>query len=200
VLSSYVGYQSRMTPDEEMREELMRPYINLLCKESKNWLAYSKFLLQRSSNEFVRMKLKERSLLQVNTLVDQFRDRQPLLLEKIRLIPALNYPYRYQLSRNLAQFFMTLGVYMSAYELLKQVDLMEEAIKCLFLAGRETQAFELAQKILATKKTDEAGILCMLGDIKRDPSYYEQSWEASGRKFARAKRCMARTKFARGLI
>lgn len=78
---------------------------------------------------------------------------------------------------------------------------MEDAIKCLFFAGRETQAFELAQKILESgKKEDEAAILCMLGDIKRDPEYYEKSWEVSGGKFARAKRCLARTKFGRGLF
>jgi tetratricopeptide (TPR) repeat protein len=89
---------------------------------------------------------------------------------------------------------------MSAYELLKQIDLDEEAISCLFMAGRETQATNLANKILEKDGAQKPGILCLMGDIKRDPSYYEKAWEVSGKRYARAKRSMARIKFHRGLF
>ena len=36
----------------------------------------------------------------------------------------------------LAQNYQKLGVFMSAYELLKSVGIYEEAIRCLFMAGR----------------------------------------------------------------
>lgn len=70
-------------------------------------------------------------------------------------------------------------MYMSAYEMLKEVELSEEAIKCLYMAGRETQAMELANDTLEKyKKLDEtdpkyANMLCMMGDIKRDFKFYE---------------------------
>lgn len=38
----------------------------------------------------------------------------------------------------------------------------------------------------------------MLGDIKRDGKYYEKAWEVSGKRFARAKRSLARMKFSQG--
>jgi hypothetical protein len=45
--------------------------------------------------------------------------------------------------------YETMVMYMSAYELLKEVELSEDAIKCLYMAGRETQALELANDVLA---------------------------------------------------
>lgn len=83
---------------------------------------------------------------------------------------------------------------MSAFELLKQIDLKEDAIQCLFGAGRHTQASEMAQEALdsSTDDSQKPAILCLLGDIRRDPQYYEKAWELSGKKYARAKRSLAK--------
>jgi hypothetical protein len=42
------------------------------------------------------------------------------------------------LQRELAKDYMNLGVYISAYELLLEVQLYEDCILCLFLGGRAT--------------------------------------------------------------
>lgn len=39
---------------------------------------------------------------------------------------------------------------MSAYELLYRIGIYDEAVKCLFAAGRQTQAIELADKLMAS--------------------------------------------------
>jgi tetratricopeptide (TPR) repeat protein len=44
-------------------------------------------------------------------------------------------------------------------------------------------------------KMNEANILCLLGDIKKDGSYYERAWEVSEKRSARAMRCLARIHF-----
>lgn len=36
----------------------------------------------------------------------------------------------------LAQNYQKIGIFMSAYELMKTVSMDEEAVKCLFMAGR----------------------------------------------------------------
>jgi len=36
--------------------------------------------------------------------------------------------------------YKSIGAFISAYELLSEVELSEEAIRCLFIAGRQTQA------------------------------------------------------------
>ena len=40
--------------------------------------------------------------------------------------------------------YQKMAMFMSAYELLKEVELSEDAVKCLYMAGRETQALEVA--------------------------------------------------------
>jgi tetratricopeptide (TPR) repeat protein len=97
--------------------------------------------------------------------------------------------------RELAKSYQSMGVFISAYELLLEVGLYEDCILCLFLGGRATQAEELAAERLKIDKNAPPGILCLLGDIKRDHTYYKQAWEASGHKFARAMRSLGRYYF-----
>jgi hypothetical protein len=59
---------------------------------------------------------------------------------------ALNYPMRWQLMRELSKNYISIGVFMSAYELLSEVELWEDCILCLFLGGRATQAEQLASE------------------------------------------------------
>lgn len=46
--------------------------------------------------------------------------------------------------------------------------------------------------------TKSPNILCLLGDIKKESSYYEKAWEESNHKCARAMRSMARQHYFRG--
>lgn len=59
---------------EDGTHMLLRPYINSVVMKSNNWLAFSKALLYRSKNEIDRSKTMERSLAQMQALIDQFRD------------------------------------------------------------------------------------------------------------------------------
>lgn len=53
---------------------------------------------------------------------------------------------RFLFQKELAEMYQTTGLYMSAYELLREVELTEDAILCLAIAGRQTEA---------VKKSDE---------------------------------------------
>jgi hypothetical protein len=94
--------------------------------------------------------------------------------------------------RELAKDYMSIGVFISAHELLMEVELYEDCILCLFMGGRSSQAEELANERLEKDKKMSPGILCLLGDIKKDHTYYRKAWEVSGEKFARAMRSMGR--------
>jgi tetratricopeptide (TPR) repeat protein len=100
--------------------------------------------------------------------------------------------------------YQDMVMYMSAYELLKDVELSEDAIKCLYMAGRESQALELANEVLARYEKEGvndpkyANMLCMIGDVKRDPRLYTQAWEVSKNRCARAMRSLAKWKFQEG--
>jgi hypothetical protein len=71
-------------------------------------------------------------------LIDQFKDKDTTIGVKTAYYPALNYPLRWQLMRELAKSYMDMGVFISAYELLLEVELFEDCILALFLGGRAT--------------------------------------------------------------
>jgi hypothetical protein len=70
VLQAYVGYVTKTRPKDENRGELLRPYITAVVEKSNNWLVYSHALYLRSRNELDGTKTKERSVLQLQALID----------------------------------------------------------------------------------------------------------------------------------
>ena len=70
VVQSYVNYYFKSSPKDEVRAELLRPYIQACLNESQNWLVFSHALLLRSRNELEKTKTKERSVMQMQALID----------------------------------------------------------------------------------------------------------------------------------
>lgn len=73
---------------------------------------------------------------QMQMLIDQFRDQETPTLEKINYAFATNYPMSWGVKLELSRHYQKIGIFMSAYELMRTVAMDEEAIKCLFMAGR----------------------------------------------------------------
>jgi len=67
--------------------------------KAQNWLVYSMCLFVRSLNEFQRTKTKERSLLQLQALVDQFNDKKPGAYDRIKYYYSLYYPSYLELQK-----------------------------------------------------------------------------------------------------
>lgn len=65
IIQAYVNYYFKVSPKDEVRAELLKPYIQACMNESQNWLVFSQALLLRSRNELEKVKTKERSVLQV---------------------------------------------------------------------------------------------------------------------------------------
>lgn len=81
----------------------------------------------------------------MDELIVQFRDQKTLMATKIEYSFAVGYPMSWGVKLELAKNYETIGINMSAYELVKSVGLDEDAVRYLFMAGRETQAIELAE-------------------------------------------------------
>ena len=62
-IQAYVNYYFKTSPKDEVRAELLKPYISTALEKSNNWLVYSQALLLRSRNELDKVKTKERSVL-----------------------------------------------------------------------------------------------------------------------------------------
>ena len=74
----------------------------------------------------------------------------------------------------MAEQYMEMGMVMSSSQLFERLDMVEESVECLFVAGHREKAKERALEMIEKKPT--AKILCIYGELTQDPVYFEKSW------------------------
>jgi tetratricopeptide (TPR) repeat protein len=131
-------------------------------------------------------------------LIDQFREQHTPALDKLDFAFSAVYPMSWGVKLELARNYEKIGVHMSAYELLKTIGMHEEAVRSLYLAGREGRAIAMVDELMATSEIKNYNLLCLVGDMKKDPSWYEKAWEESGHKCSKAMRYLGRYRFNEG--
>ena len=77
-------------------------------------------------------------------MLDSFRSQESSFLNKASQVFAVNYPLRWNLQKELATLYKNMGCLVAAFELLHEVSLTEDAVTCLFAAGRLSQAIDIA--------------------------------------------------------
>ena len=179
---------------DDMMKEQISAALDLFLTKSNNWLSYSQGLLMRSINEFPSYKRRERSILQVGTLCDQFNDKTPDLHTRVLSFYSLHYPNYLDLQKQSAELYMQNGSVLSSCEIFKRIDLLEECVECLAMAGLLGQAKEMAHALLKENR-ETPKLLCILGDLYQEESYYKRSWKLSNKRFARAQRSLGRLYF-----
>ena len=63
--------------------------------------------------------------------------------------------------------------------------------------GKENKE-ETSEKKKKQRSVSQANVLCLIGDMRRDETFYERAWEESGQKCARAMRSLGRQQFYKG--
>lgn len=199
-LQAYINYLFITMPaKEESTFEYIRAYVGFCVQKSNNWLTFSKALLYRCKNEVDRSKTFERSMAQGQTLIDQYHEDQATpVLEKLNYVFSSAYPMFWGVQKALADNYQSIGVFMSAYELLYRIGILDEAVKCLFMAGRQTQAIELADKLMAKGTSQNYNLMCLIGEMKRDHTWFERAWEESNHRCSRAARSLGKYYFYEG--
>lgn len=143
-------------------------------------------LLLRSLNEFPRIKHAERAIDQLEKLRMVFNNKAG------KHTPTLYAtPYETHLSYVLllADRYMEIGLSLSAIQLFGQAGLHEECIDVLIEKSYKERALEMITKLLE-EKGENPRLLCMLGDLHKDPKYYYQAWELSNHNSSRAMRAL----------
>jgi tetratricopeptide (TPR) repeat protein len=82
--------------------------------------------------------------------------------------------------------FMGYGSTMTAFEIFNELQMWEEAINCLYIAGKTQRAKDLANERL--KICPEPSILVALGELLKEEKYFLQAIEMSGGKYTKAYR------------
>lgn len=211
------------SPSHGLTSEQMSPYVARVISHPRNWSVHTMALLLRSRLESSRTRTVERSTLQLQALIDQMPTSDSTLSERLRYFHSIPLPSKWELEKELATRFMSLGVVKSALEIFERLEMWEEVVKCWgsmerpdkgiaiirdLLEGRKSEAdvvlsrgkatFEARRHIQDTSR--EAKLWCLLGDLETEKAveHYERAWAVSNESSGRAMRSLGGYYFARG--
>jgi len=69
---------------------------------------------------------------------------------------------------------MEIGMVMSSSELFAKLDMLEDSVECLAMAGHGEKAKEIA--LVMIEKNPNPKILSIYGELTGDTAYLERSW------------------------
>ena len=158
-------------------------------KTSADWLIFSFGLYLRCQSENNRGMTKGRSCFQLEALVAQFDDKEPN--NRSKFVYSIAYPSIWEMQRELGIRMMEVGMLLTAYEMFARLEMWENAVDCLVVAGRKSQAIEMLDAFEKDGKISPP-LLCSLGDLTKNIDAYQRAWEMSDYRCARAQRCLGR--------
>jgi tetratricopeptide (TPR) repeat protein len=182
-------------PKHNLTFEEMSPYIEFLLVKPKNWCVQVCTLFMRTKLEESNSRRIERSLLQLENLVDFFKrpDGEPELKDRFQFFFSLEYPSFWRVQNELAKFYTKLGLINSSLEIYLGLENWKEVIDCYQCLEKNEKAQEIIKQQLEIKETPE--LYCSLGDVTRDCQYYFKAIELSKNRSAKAYRMLAKHSF-----
>jgi len=211
------------SPAHGLTTEQMSPYVARVISHPENWSVHTMALLLRSRLEAHRTRTVERSTLQLQALIDQMPTADSTLGERLRLLHALPLPSKWELERELALRFLSLGVVKSALTIFERLEMWEEAVRCWQATEQRDRALAVVNDLLAGRRAEaeavlirgkanatgsrraeldaarEAKLWCLLGELEpeRAREHFERAWAVSGETSGRAMRSLGGYFFAR---
>lgn len=172
------------SPADELSREKTLPYAErVLSGGSSNWQVYTQALLVRSRIEGFKSRTVERSVLQLQALVDQvvadtslvnanadseaatttFLPRpdaktSALASERLKFIHQLAFPFRWKLEAELADRWVSVGGLRTALEIYERLQMWAESALCHAANGREDEALRIIRQELYLPPSTTAAI------------------------------------------
>ncbi|KAJ3333853.1 hypothetical protein HDU76_002574, partial [Blyttiomyces sp. JEL0837] len=97
VLLAYSLNIKNTNPDHGLTTEEMFPYVSRVLENPNNWMIHSMALLLRSRLEARKSRTVERSVLQIQALVDQWNDETAAAKERLAYIFSIFFPSKWEL-------------------------------------------------------------------------------------------------------
>jgi tetratricopeptide (TPR) repeat protein len=178
-------------PIDGLTTEQMFPYVLRVLENHNNWMITTMALLLKSRLEGAKSRTVERSCLQLQTLVDQwkFQDEDASVSKRLQHLFSLFVPSKWEMEKELGEKFASIGVIRSALEIFERLELWENCISCHQMLEQGKKADALISRLLVIQPEDPK-LLCLLGDVRGDKSFYENAWKLSGNRFSRAMRSL----------
>ncbi|KAL9622731.1 MAG: hypothetical protein Q9160_002849 [Pyrenula sp. 1 TL-2023] len=134
--------------------------------------------------------------------------------ERLKYVWQLNRAMRWELEAELAARWVQMGGLRTALDIYRRLHMKAELALCLAATDQEEEAIRVIRETLfepdatetdkpeaeimfygARKQslpTDAPRLLCILGDLEKDPDHYQMAWSVSNRRYARAQRSLGR--------
>lgn len=166
-----------LSPLDKLNSEEILPYaVRVLSDKPTNWQIYTQALLVRSRIESHRSRTQERSVLQLQVIVDQIiadteetptpgegevpeiritqflprakENESAPVTERLKYIFQLNTPTRWEIETELAYAWSGAGSFVSALEIFKRLKLWAEVALCYHSVGQEEKARQIVRRQL----------------------------------------------------
>lgn len=132
-----VHHSSHAAASSELSISQLAPYTALALAHAQNWSIHTYALLLRSRSEAGRTRTVERSVMQLQALVDQI----PLndspsspgiapVRERLRYLWQIDLPSKWELEAELAERLVSLGVFRSAEEIYRRLEMWDMVVRC----------------------------------------------------------------------
>ena len=211
------------SPSHGLTAEQMSPYVSRVISHARNWSVHTMALLLRSRLESSRTRTVERSTFQLQALIDQMPSSDSTTSERLLYFHSIPMPTRWEMEKELAQRFLSLGVVKSALEIFERLEMWDDVVKCYGALEKPEKGIVIVRDLLEGRKAEveavisrgkfstghrqiirdaarEAKLWCLLGDLEPDNAvdHYERAWTVSKETSGRAMRSLGGYHFARG--
>ena len=194
VVAALIKNMRRSFPMDDMLREQITAYLRKTIDDYHNWTILLNNLITRSDMEFSNNKKMERAMIQYEQIVKDWHSKECSLDERIKYVYFLNFPHFLDIMTSFAENYKKANCYMSAAALYEDCGLFEEAVECKSICGNKDQALELLKK-LPDRKLNTPKMLCVLGEIHKDISYYKKAMDVSKGKYKKAQKALGRFYF-----
>ncbi|KAF8318110.1 tetratricopeptide repeat domain 27 [Clavulina sp. PMI_390] len=203
-------------PHHGLTAEQMAPYVNRVISHPRNWSVHTMALLLRARLESTRSRTVERSLLQLQALIDQMPTADSEPVERLLYIHDIPLPTTWELERELGIRYLSLGVVRSAMAIFERLEMWEDVVKCYQSLEQPEKGITIVRDLLEGRKaevdtvlargkadvpdarrakidlTREAKLWCLLGELEpeRCKEHYTHAWELSNETSGRAARSL----------
>ncbi|KAJ7733558.1 hypothetical protein DFH07DRAFT_928735 [Mycena maculata] len=212
------------SPVHGLTSEQMTPYVSRVISHPLNWSVHTMALLLRARLESTRTRTVERATLQLQALIEQMPTADAPVAERLRYAHALPLPSKWEMEKELATRFLSLGAVRSALDIFERLEMWEEVVKCWQAMERRDKGVTIVRDLLEGRKAEadvvlargkagttearrasmdlarEAKLWCLLGDLEPEHAveHYGRAWAVSGQTAGRAMRSLGGYHFARG--
>ncbi|CAF1635844.1 unnamed protein product, partial [Didymodactylos carnosus] len=159
-------------PKHEITTEELLAYLTYILAHPINWCVQTCSLVLRCNHETQNKRKIERTLTQLQELIDQYERSSPSNIQRLQYFHLTMMPPLWKLQSDLAKIYMSLGLINNALELYLHLNKWSEVIACYQCLNKMSMAENIIRDQLKVKETSD--LYCSLGEVTGDISYYEK--------------------------